>query len=233
MIFNKNVNYKYGDFEVNGGKLFYKDEEVKDIEKFLDEVDNETLEKFEYFIEFYKDEVNKYNKTKQKIKLMLNEKLNKEIENLTLDWDEVKDLRDKQANEIRKKTIEILKQLDEKLRKLDKWEYIEIATVEYEEYNRSNGDERVILVWDKERGYYFEGQEYRYDEWETREELDLIDFNKYKNLTIDNITSDIAVEIAKELPQKIEMLNDMLIEDLEEKEKILYELNSLKEKNET
>jgi len=229
MIFNKNVNYKYGDFEVNGGKLFYKDEEVKDIEKFLDEVDNETLEKFEYFIEFYKDEVNKYNKTKQKIKLMLNEKLNKEIENLTLDWDEVKDLRDKQANEIRKKTIEILKQLDEKLRKLDKWEYI--ATVEYEEYNRSSdGDERVALVWDKERGYYFEAQEYRYDEWETREELDLIDFNKYKNLTIDNITSDIAVEIAKELPQKIEMLNDMLIEDLEEKEKILYELNCLKEK---
>ena len=36
------------------------------------------------------------------------------------------------------------------------------------------------------------------------------------------------------LPQKIEMLNDMLIEDLEEKEKILYELNCLKEvKNET
>ena len=235
MIFNKNVNYKYGDFKVENGKLFYKGDEVKDIEKFLDEIDNKTIKSFEYFIKYYKDEVKAYYRTKQKIKLMLNEKLNKEIENLTLDWDEVKDLRNKQANEIRKKTIEVLKQLDEKLEKMDKWEYIEIATVEYEEYNRSgNGDERVVLVWDKERGYYFEGQEYRYDEWETREKLDLIDFNKYKNLTIDNITNKMALKIAKKLPQKIEMLNNMLIKDLEEKEKILYELNCLKEvKNET
>ena len=154
---------------------------------------------------------------------------------MRLDWDKVEELEKQKGDEVRKKVIKILKQLDSKLKKQNKMERIGLCIVEYKELgNKDKLDyERVILVWDKERGYYFEGQEYRYDEWETREELDLIDFNKYKNLTIDNITSDIAVEIAKELPQKIEMLNDMLIEDLEEKEKILYELNSLKEKDET
>ena len=233
-MIDKNVNFEHENFKIENSKLFYKDNELKDIEKFLDEVDNKTVKSFKYFIEYYKDEVKEYYKTKRKIKLMLNEKLNKEIENLTLDWDKVKDLRDKKANEIRKKTIEVLKQLDEKLRKLDKWNYIKIATIEYEEFNRSNdGDERVVLAWGRGRGCFFEAQEYRYYKWETREELDLIDFDKYKNLTIDNITNKIALKIAKELPETIEKINDMLIEDLEEREKILYKLNCLKEKNET
>ena len=155
---------------------------------------------------------------------------------MRLDWDKVEELEKQKGDEVRKKVIKILKQLDSKLKKQNKMERIGLCIVEYKELgNKDKLDyERVILVWDKERGYYFEGQEYRYDEWETREELDLIDFNKYKNLTIDNITNKMALKIAKELAQKIEMLNNMLIEDLEEKEKILYELNCLKEvKNET
>ena len=160
MIFNKNVNYKYKDFEVKEGKLYYKNEEIEDIEKF------NASKEFLIFRLHYKDEVRNYDK------------------------------------KLKEAVLKRLRELEKELKGQE-----EIAIIEYEMFeseDRVIHEERVVLKWSKDKGYYFEGQEYDNfkDEWEKVDWTKHINFFIYKNLKIDEITTLIAREIASDIGVK-------------------------------
>jgi len=152
---------------------------------------------------------------------------------MRLDWDKVEELEKQKGDEVRKKVIKILKQLDSKLKKQNKMERIGLCIVEYKELgNKDKLDyERVVLKWDKERGYFFEGHKFKKAdkktayEWDAVDDLMLIDFNKYKNLRIEDITSDIAIKIGKELLKVIKEIENEIMKDVRKKETILKHLN--------
>jgi len=229
-MINKNVNYSYDDFEARNGELYYYDEKIDNIEQFIDEVESKVLEDFKYFLLSYERRIEEYNKTKNKVKDILN------INGVVNSWEKIKDLRTKKANEIKEKTVDTLKKLDEKLRKFGNWNSVNIATVEFYDCGKEDGryDESIDLIWDKERGYYFQAYQRWYDDkvghcrWFKEDYLDNLDYSKYKDLKIENITNKTAKNIAKELPSRLNELEIELKNDVTEKDKILDSLRKLK-----
>ena len=220
-------------FKLDNGVLKYKEEKIDDIEKEIEKMSNEEIKHFEYFLENYNKELKELEKNKAKVKNFLQNK----TESLNASWSKLKDLRKKEANEIKKETIKLLKKLDKELKEKGKWAWVNICTVEFfnNEEKNGRGDERIILKWEEDKGLHFITQrkiwsgDVGYTVWENENTLYLLnkEWDKYKNLSIDEITNKIAEKIAKFLPTRIAELTNDYQEDIINKKMVLMKLKLL------
>jgi len=233
MKWNSKIEVKSNGFELKDGILTYNNKKIEDIEKTLHEMDCKEIKNLYGFLRAYKFFVIDFNKKKIEVETMLE---SSSLFELKTDWKILSNLRAKKASDIKRKTVDTLKKLDVALAKHGIWEWMYIATIDFYDYGNLDEkyDERVSFLWDKDKGFYFKA-EMRLDEdgdgcylWKEVEELNYLDFGKYKNLEIEKITNKMAIKIAERLADRVLELKESYIENLKEKDRILYSLNSLK-----
>lgn len=210
IIIEKQGYDKEMNFKIEDGTLFYNGTEYTE-ELFLNHTDKrEFLTVLERTIEAYNKELEIIEEKKEKISTM-----QKNFNNLPNEWNKLKDLRTKEAFKLKDLTIKKLYSLKDELENNGKWNWARIGTVDFLNYGNESGygDERTILMWSKEKGFYFATEEFSSKhKWIEKNNLSYATkFKKIEELNRTNI-----VMLAKTLPKRIKELTESYKDDISE-----------------
>jgi archaellum component FlaC len=201
-------------FEIKGANLYFKNELYKE-EMF------ENIEDKKEFLEVLKRVIERYNDAKEKIEELKNDvsEMMQNINALPSKWEELKDLRQKAAFELKQETIKKLNELAEELAKNGKWNLVTIGTVDFWDYEKNDGigDERTLLRWSEENGFYFIKQE-------NKERSGWTDDDSISNAktfsSLDELGRTNIKRLVKTLPKRIKELTQEYKKDISELKKL-------------
>lgn len=213
-------NNKDYNFEIKNGALYFRGEKFED--KMLEEAEDK-----KEFLKTLKAAIADYNREVKAIEELQTEvnALAKEVNSLPGRWDELKDLRKKAAFELKQATCAKLNDLAHELKESGMWPWVKIGIVDYYDYGREDNkyDERTQLVWEEDRGFYFEQEECEQDGgelvWKTKKCHNVKSFDSLEELGRTNIK-----RLAKQLPDRIRQLTESYKRDISEMERLKHSI---------